>query len=305
MVRYPDLSSARQSDARNAEDDLPFPSLQRSDPSISSTHNRLSSSTGGVGGPATPRRAKAPPVPMLGRDAMGDGPFEAFLAKLSSLPSNEDRLLEAEEESCRSLFTCAQIAAACGLTPSVKTRQRLVELMGPRCVDPKNNAAIVALFRFAADKDRASQVLRGREQVLDRGSYRAGGTFRKASMLSSSRRGRRKGHHGSVAAPSPSHESARYRQHRRVSTAPVKMALADDASVQSDTLSEPVSPRLGERDYPARILEAAQRRPMLEDAGAAPPEPPAEVSRESMEELSRAWVSRDEDGSVDPRRGDD
>lgn len=102
---------------------------------------------------------------------ISDSGFTDLVAYLESLDGNNARLAHLESNVEGVLFSCAQLKRMMEITPSVKTRLRMVDIIGPRVTDPKRSAEIIELFRYSEEKAHATQVLRAREQLVGRDTF--------------------------------------------------------------------------------------------------------------------------------------
>eukprot|EP00968_Pinguiococcus_pyrenoidosus_P020656 scaffold2489_cov259-Pinguiococcus_pyrenoidosus.AAC.2 len=83
---------------------------------------------------------------------ISDSEFASLVAALRSEASGNDAKLRRLEDTItqqNALFSCDQLVELMGLTPSVKTRLAMVDLVGPRTWDPKKAQGIIDMFRYS------------------------------------------------------------------------------------------------------------------------------------------------------------
>ena len=68
---------------------------------------------------------------------------------LKGKENNEQRLEHLDGLKNPYLFSVEQIVLLMDITPSIKTKMGIVEMLAPRCIDPKNPKAILAQVRRA------------------------------------------------------------------------------------------------------------------------------------------------------------
>jgi Domain of unknown function (DUF4476) len=66
------------------------------------------------------------------------------------------------------LFTSDILLRILDLTPSIKTKLIMIEMIGHRLVDPKEKMdVLVDMFRFAEEKEKVSDILKARVHILN------------------------------------------------------------------------------------------------------------------------------------------
>lgn len=114
--------------------------------SVQATKNPLS-----AGAPAS-----APPTKRVSTSTANASPITGSVlasleAELKAKENNEHRLEHLEAVKGNYLFSVKQIVLLMNMTPSIKTKMGVVEMLAPRCIDPKNPKAILEQVSIVGD----------------------------------------------------------------------------------------------------------------------------------------------------------
>lgn len=113
---------------------------------------------------------------------------------------NEKKIKAVDELKNAFLFSSDDLLQILDTTPSVKTRIRMIGLIGPRLTDPKAKASeILGLFRYAEEKNQVEEILKHRAHTVANNVYiskPAAGPGRGGMMLGGGRGGRGRGGRG-------------------------------------------------------------------------------------------------------------
>ena len=89
---------------------------------------------------------------------------------------NDVRLQYLEDEKTPYLFSSSQLAEILDITPSVKTRLSMIQIIGPRLTDPRSKVDhFLGLFRFSEEKEKVQEVLKARTHVLSSNLFKQRG----------------------------------------------------------------------------------------------------------------------------------
>ena len=89
---------------------------------------------------------------------------------------NDLRLQYLEDEKTPYLFSSSQLVEILDITPSVKTRISMIQIIGPRLIDPRSKVDhFLGLFRFSEEKEKVQEVLKARTHVLSSNLFKQRG----------------------------------------------------------------------------------------------------------------------------------
>ena len=89
---------------------------------------------------------------------------------------NDLRLQYLEDEKTPYLFSSSQLIEILDITPSVKTRISMIQILGPRLIDPRSKVDhFLGLFRFSEEKEKVQEVLKARTHVLSSNLFKQRG----------------------------------------------------------------------------------------------------------------------------------
>lgn len=145
---------------------------------------------------------------------ISDAQLDEILKQLLTTEENEQRLEMLDDMKDPYLFKSSNLIRLVEITPSLKTKMRMLYIIGPRLVDPRAEAEYFkGMFRFSEEKSEVEEILKARVHTIStaqfnksmgpgllatggRGAGAAGRGGRGASMMMGGRGGAGRGGRG-------------------------------------------------------------------------------------------------------------